>query len=212
MTHPDNYAIMADNTRKLFLTYDQSQLLANIPMTHDEAFFYLPILSVPCRVHRQTGQIDWQTADGWARSTSPNDAIALFDYLCDAKPGRILAGEFRAVTGFGHQFHTSLAEPETATPLERYIDAHPDEYRAACEALGGKPHPMGDIGYTLMLFPDLPVLLQFWHSDEDFPAQLRIFWDGNSLDWLRYETMYYAQGIIRSRLAEKIGFPQSSKF
>ena len=202
MPRQDNYAIMADNTRKLFLTYDQSAILANIPLTHDESHFYLPVLDRTCRISRQTGHIFWSSPDGsWEASTSPNDAITLFDYLCDAKPDRRLSGEYRALTGFGHQFHTGLVENSAPTALECFIDAHPDAFRSACEALGGKPHPKGDIGYTLPLFQDFPVLLQFWHSDEDFPPQLRSFWDTNALSWLRYETMYYAQRLLLDRVS-----------
>lgn len=203
MSRPDNYAIMADNTRRLFLTYDQSAIIASIPLTYDPDFFYLPVLDRTCRIDRKTGRIFWPSSDGsWVISTLHNDAITIFDYLCDASPSRTLSGEYRALAGFGHMFHTGLVEDAAPTELERFIDANPDTFRAACESLGGQPYPRGDIAYILPFFPDLPVVLQFWHSDEDFPPQLRSFWDTNSLSWLRYETMYYALGLLRSRLAQ----------
>lgn len=205
MPRQDNYAIMADQTRKLFLTYDQSAILSNIPLQSDADYFYLPVLDRICRIDRKTGQICWSAADGsWNASTSPNDAITIFDYLCDARPGRQLSGEFRGLTGFAHMFHTGLVENSAPTALECFIDQHPDAFRSACEALGGRPYPKGDIGYTLPLFPDFPVLLQFWHSDEDFPPQLRSFWDTNALSWLRYETMHYALHLLLSRLSHLI--------
>lgn len=202
MSRPNNYAIMADNTRKLFLTYDQSEIISNIPLEYDPDFFCLPILDRTCRIDRKTGHIFWSSPDGtWTPSASPNDSITIFDYLCDAKPNRMLSGEFRGLTSFGHMFHTGLVEHSAPTPVEFFVDAHPDAFRAACGALGGKPYPKGDIGYTLPLFPDFPVLLQFWHSDEDFPPQLRSFWDANSLSWLRYETMHYAHRLLLDRLS-----------
>ena len=200
----DNYALMADQTRRLFLTYDQSAIIANIPLTADEDYFFLPVLDRTCRIDRATGHIHWSSPAGWIPSVSPNDPITVFDYLCDAKPDRLLSGSFRALSGFGHMFHTGFNENAPPTALEHFIDTHPDCFRAACEALGGRPCARGDISYTLPLFPDLPVLVQFWHSDEDFPPQLRPFWDCNSLSWLRYETMYYAWGLIRARLDEQM--------
>lgn len=205
----DNYALMADHTRRLFLTYDQSAIRSSIPLTADEEFFFLPVLDRTCRIDRKTGHIFWSAADGtWQVSTLPNDSISIFDYLCDAKPDRRLTGIYRPVSGFGHMFHTGLTENGPPSPLERYIDTHPQQFRSACEALGGRPYPRGDIGYTVPLFPDLPVLLQFWHSDEDFPPQLRPFWDSAALSWIRYETMYYAWGLILNRLKYLMDFPQ----
>ena len=46
----------------------------------------------------------------------------------------------------------------------------------------------------------LKIALQFWHSDEEFPAQIRYFWDENALQYVRYETMYFAVGHLRSLL------------
>lgn len=203
MPRQNNYAIMADQTRKLFLTYDQRAIIANIPLRHDPDDFFLNVLGRTCRICRHTGHIFWQLPGGsWQPSTSPSDAITIFDYLCDARPGRRLSGSFRSLTGFGNQFHTGLVESSRPTALELYADAHPGALRDACAALSGVPSPWGDVGYLLPLFPDLPVQLRFWHSDEDFPPQLRFFWDDQSLSWLRYETMHYAQGLILDRLAD----------
>ena len=60
----------------------------------------------------------------------------------------------------------------------------------------------GDVCFDMFLFPDLPVRVQFWHSDEEFPPKLDIFWDRNSLLFLHYETLWYASGVLRSRLKD----------
>ena len=194
----DNYAIMFEQARQLFLTYDQSSIVAKTALSFDDETLYLPVLAQTVTICRADGTIRWPSGE----TLAPHDALTIYDYLCDAKPDRTLSGQFRPLTGFGHMFHTGLVEQSAPTPLELAIDQTPEAFRSACEALGGKPCPKGDIGYTLPLFPDLPVLLQFYHSDEDFPPQLRTFWDLNTLSWLRYETMHYAQGLILKRLSE----------
>ena len=205
----DNYALLADRTRLLFLTYDQSAMLRHIPLTADTECLYLPVLDRTCRICRTTGHLFWSSPGGsWEPSTLPSDAISIFDYLCDAKPDRALTGTYRPLSGFGHMFHTSLTESTRPSLLEQYIDTHPEHFRAACTVLGGIPYPRGDIGFTVPLFPDFPVLLQFWHSDEDFSPQLRPFWDSASLSWLRYETMYYAWDLILNRLKFIMDFPE----
>ena len=41
-------------------------------------------------------------------------------------------------------------------------------------------------------------------GDEEFPPGLRFLWDENALMYIRYETMYYAKGLLLQRLAEKL--------
>jgi len=198
--HTDNYAILAQQVRDRFLTYDQAAIISNIPITHDPDYFYLNVLSRPCRISRSSGLIDWFSDDVWIPSTAHSDYLTVFDYLCDAKPDRFLTGKWTHTANFGHLFHTGLLETASPSSLESSIDRDPDRFCRACEALGGTPCGKGDIGFRLPLFPDFPVLLQFWHSDEEFPPQLRFYWDANALSYLRYETMYYAAGMIQALL------------
>ena len=126
--------------------------------------------------------------------------MTIFDYLCDSRRDRCLSGEFIAMANFGHQFHSGLLESGAPSALERRADQDLPEFCRVCRALGGEPVIGGDAGFQLRFFPDLPVVLRFWASDEEFPAQLRFYWDKNTLFYLRYETMYYALGILQSRL------------
>jgi hypothetical protein len=107
------------------------------------------------------------------------------------------------MASLGGHIHGGLAS--SSGPLERAIDACPDRFRAACLSLGGRQAPGGDICFDLDLFPDLPVRLRFWHADEDFPPQLDLLWDRNTLQFLRYETTWFAAGVLRSRIREAMG-------
>jgi hypothetical protein len=44
----------------------------------------------------------------------------------------------------------------------------------------------------------------FWHADEEFAAQIRFFWDENALMYIKYETMHYTLGYLRSLLKNSI--------
>lgn len=198
---PDNYAVLADQARQLFLTYDQTAIVSNAPVTCDAAYLYLKVLDRTCRVSRSDGRLDWLDGASWTPSTLPSDSLTIFDYLCDAKPGRTLSGRWLSMANFGHLFHSGLLEDSAPSPLEQQIDADPASFIRACTALGGTPFGHCDIGFCLPLFPDLPIVVQFWHSDDEFAPRLRYLWDENSLQFLRYETMYYALGILRSRLS-----------
>lgn len=67
---------------------------------------------------------------------------------------------------------------------------------------GGVREPVGDVAYRLPTFDFLPVIVQFWESDEEFPASFQILWDENVLDFMHYETTYYTAGHLLARLEE----------
>ena len=200
MHRKDNYAITAEEARKRFLTYDLSKIISKTPLTHDGEYLYLPVLDRTCRIEKSTGKMAWSTPEGWEQTSAFHDVLTIFDYLCDSKPNRAPSGEMKSMASFGRLFHSGLLEDREPTQLEKTIDAHPELFQKACLKLGGIPFPTGDMAYTVRFFPDLPMTVQFWHSDEDFPPQLRWLWDREANDFIRYETMFYALGILRERL------------
>ena len=73
-------------------------------------------------------------------------------------------------------------------------DGHVEQLKKACVSLGGKPYFPGDAAFVFHVFPFLPLVFQFWESDEEFPPVLKFMWDENVLDYLRFETLYYVMG------------------
>ena len=195
----DNYAIQAEEARLRFLTYDQSAM----PVSMDGDFLFLRFCGSDYRICRSSGHLFRRVGEDWHPADSHGEVLTVYDYLCDAKPGRAPAREAVSMAFLGGHVHTNLASAPGA--LELAIDRAPDAFRRACEALGGTVSPGGDICYDLDLFPDLPVQLRFWHADEDFPPSLDLLWDRNTLQFLRYETTWFAAGVLRRQLREEMG-------
>lgn len=198
----DNYAIQANDARLRFLTYDQDVILHTTAATADDAFLYLPFCGSDYRIRRADGHLFRREGDVWLPADSHGEVLTLYDYLCDARPGRAPARDPVSMSSLGGHVHRGLAS--ACGPLERAIDADPGAFRRACLALGGREAPGGDISFDLELFPDLPLRLRFWHGDEDFPPQLDLLWDRNTLLFLRYETTWFAAGHLRRRILEKM--------
>ena len=195
----DNYAIQAEDARLRFLTYDQSAM----PVQRDDEYLYLPFCGCDYRICRADGHM-FRKADGvWLSADSHGEVLTIFDYLCDAKPHRTPAGVFVSMASLAGHVHGGLVQKSGA--LERAIDADPDGFCRACRALGGVPGEGGDVCFDLLLFPDLPVRLRFWHADEEFDPFLDLFWDKNALQFLRYETTWFAADVLRTRLRETMG-------
>ena len=195
----DNYAIQAEDARLRFLTYDQSAM----PVQKDAKYLYLPFCGFDYRISRADGHIFRRVGDNWLPADSHGEVLTIFDYLCDAKPGRAPAGAFVSMPSLACHVHGGLVQKSGA--LERAIDAEPEAFCRACRALGGVPGAGGDLCFDLLLFSDLPVRLRFWHADEEFDPFLDLLWDANALQFLRYETTWFAAGVLRERLRETMG-------
>lgn len=85
--------------------------------------------------------------------------------------------------------------------FSRTLENRAGDLRKICEALGGMPYPVGEVAYQIPLFAFLPVVLQFWDGDEDFPPQLMIKWDRNVLQFMHFETTFYATGCLLRHIA-----------
>ena len=111
-------------------------------------------------------------------------------------------GKWKNMRDFGHGFHQNFLEQRD--PWAQRLQQEPDRFAKACQALGGEKFPLGDVAYSIPVFDDLRLLIQLWFGDDEFPAQLRWLWDENALMYLKYETMYYAVGVVQKRVTEEM--------
>ncbi len=82
-----------------------------------------------------------------------------------------------------------------------------DEARALCRSWGGIEQKQGDVSFIVPLFDFFPVWLQFWAGEEELGIgpKLNCLWDANTLDFMFYETTWYARGYLQSRLTGRKG-------
>lgn len=198
MQHPDNYRLQVEAAKKYFLRYDQQQLIKKLDLQQDEHYLYTRMLSKDYRIHRQSGNVE-RLEDTWQETNDHSQVMTLFDLVCDSRPDRWPARRWQNMTNFGRVFHRSLMETQS-DPFAQSIQDNPAGFRRACENLGGTPGPGGDISYALPFFDTLTVAIQFWEGDDEFPPRVRWLWDENALMYLKYETMWFALGLLRSTL------------
>ena len=199
MTRPDNYAIQAQDAKNRFLTYDQSKMIEKFHLAWDEDYLYPVMLGSQYRLCRKTGNLERKEGEAWVDGNSFGQVMTLLDMLCDAKEYRCLSGRYKQQQHFGLMFHQNFAE-DTKNPLALAFDRDEAALRRACNAMGAKDFPGGDYGCMIELFDGLCIGLLFWHGDDEFAPRQRVFWDENALQWIRYETMYYAVGLLQQQL------------
>ncbi len=73
-------------------------------------------------------------------------------------------------------------------------------FKRACERAGGRPENLGGAAYSFQALPRLPLLVNFWCGDEDFPSTCKILFDRSLGHYLPTDVA----AILGGMLARKI--------
>lgn len=202
-----NYEIMKVQMQKEFLKYDQQTMIQKFQLYHDEEYLYIRFIGRDYRINRFSGVVEW-SENQWktCHAADYNEVMTIYDVLCYSKENCRLSGNFTPVNGLKSVVKTSKNSTGGSLfrSMEQYFDQNFQGLKNACEKLGGKPEKIGDLSYRLLLFDFLPVILQFWQSDDEFPACLKLMWDENVLDFMHYETTWFAASHLWKRLKEEM--------
>lgn len=200
-----NYEITKHRMEKKFLEYDQERMIRKFQLPHDGEYLYIEFVGRRYRIGRGNGEVTW-SKDGSADRVPAdyNAAMTIYDVLCDSREGCRTGGEFVNMESLSAIRGSS---PSTVgggffRTMEKLFDHREKEFSKACERLGGTPYGRGDAAYRIPLFTFLPVVVQLWNSDEEFPASLQILPDKNILQYMRYETMWFAVTHLLERIRE----------
>ncbi len=190
----DNYDVMRRAAEARFLTYDNALLAKKPGVTDKENCLCTFFLGKPVEISKETGVIFFPEE---GRCGNFGETLTILDWLCDRKDYATASHTFCPVSSLPGVFSSGggglVMNP---APLAAKIDQNPEKFCRACEKMGGKPVNIGDLGYELQAFPDLPLQLKFYFSDEEFPASMTLLWDQNILQFIRYETVYYLAGCL----------------
>ena len=201
-----NYEIMRNRMRGEFVKYDQARMIRQFALRHDDAFLYLEFLRRPYRIDRKTGVVVW-SEDHFVTCAEAdyNESMTIYDVLCNAKDGCRLSGNYCAVHMLKGTVKSGSAGGDLfRRPADGFCGAC-GALRAACGLFGEPLALRGDVAAKLYPFAFLPVILQYWEADEEFPANLKFMYDENILDYMHYETIFFMTAHIIRRLEEAIG-------
>ena len=197
----DNYALAAEQARKLFLDYDQERMIAKLGLPADSGYLYIRFLDLDYRIHRKTGMVEKREGTGpYVDGNSFNEVMTLFDVLCWSKEGARLSGQWVTLSCLGGGVHGGSLAGSMYREEVAEIARWEDRLAEVLERMGGVRMPKGEPGYVIPVFSFLPVYVQYWRGDEEFPPQLNLLWDANTTEFLHYETVYYLMNFLLQRL------------
>ena len=190
-----------------FLKYDQQRMIRMFCHTYDAAFLYLRFLDRQYRISRQAGTIEWEAGKEDWKPAGFLDAMTIYDLLCCAKDGACLAGRYCQAEHLPGTMHGANPAKGAFDDFAADCDRDAEKLRSACRALGGRELPMGEVSFEIPMFDFLPIMVQFWSSDEEFPPVFKLMWDENVLAFLRFETVCYAARFLVMRLQVHMDLP-----
>ena len=195
----NNYETMKLQMRDEFLKYDQAAMIEKFGLRSDDENLYITFFGSEYAVDRNTGDVRSQRGEA-----GYNEAMTIYDVLCYSKPhckasGRMVnMGSLSTIQG-------GSMKREGDGLFGRYeaaFDQKDAALSAACAKLGGVPEGKGDVAYRIPMFPFLDVMLQYWDSDDEFPASLQLFVDAGMTDFMHYETVWFALSHMLERIRE----------
>lgn len=197
-----NYEIMRDQMQTEFLKYDQMNMIRKFHLEYDEQYLYLMFVKRKYRINRSSGKVEW-SEDEFIHTTAAdyNEAMSIFDVLCYSKHNCHLSGRYNNLKG---TIQSANSGGNIYIHYEKFFDHKLDLMSRACEQLGGAKMDKGDVSYLLDTFDFLPMMVQFWESDEEFPASLQILWDENIMDYVHFETSFFIAFHVLRRIRELV--------
>jgi len=100
---------------------------------------------------------------------------------------------------YGSFFFRGLHELPTAK-LEGAFGERLVAFRAAAEAVGGRPVEMGDAAYQFRVLPRVPMTVLLWAADEEFAARARFLFDKAADRQLPLDALWLLSGVLAKRL------------
>ena len=196
-----NFGQMLSFGQKLFLEWNQEELIARHRLQADESYLYVNYLGQPHRILRSTGEVENLST---GLDAGPSASLAIFDYLCRDNwlPG--MCGKRCPVNSLRN---AGCSSPDTTALHQKHADFFQQHMPALAQAVRDSdytPFPHGDIACVFPVFDCLDVAFQFWEGDEEFPPSVRFLWDENTPFYLRYETTYYVMGDFISIVCKRI--------
>lgn len=201
----ENYDKMAAFGAQMFCEQDQEALLARFPLEHDDRFLYVVMLGDAYRIDRVDGRVerassasDGVSAERWEPATA-QQALIVLDMACNRVGAPQLTGTW-ASTG---ELSGAASSPSTSGLYASRIASFagdPEKLRRACEAMGARAIPGGEVSFVFDVFDGMPLWLQFWDADDEFPAQMTFLWDKSTSLYLHYETLWYILFELLDRL------------
>ncbi len=162
--------------RGVFAASDPAALSAKSLVPYADGRFALTLLTRPVTVSWPDMEAVFAD-DGTA--AAPNIRILLGRLLME---GSLIPASGRLLAYTDMPWGNVYAQQFRGRCILRLAGAYgrrPEDFRSACEALGGRRADSGDVSYDMPFLPGLTVRLILWEGDDEFQPQAQILFSDN---------------------------------
>ncbi len=190
--------IQWERTSERFLSYDQEKMIRIFHLKHDEEKIWIAFMGREYYIDRKTGLM----YDG-ERQASLDETVSVYELLTNSDHEPFLTGKWESIA--------SLCTNTTDTSLGRYIDylkPFKDDVALMQKTLldmGAKPENKGDVSAVLTVYPNIPVWVQYWAADDEFPASIQFLFDAGITEHFRWSLLWNLMTMITDRMLETAG-------
>lgn len=198
-----NYENMRDQMRGEFIKYNQTKMIRKFSLKNDEYYLYLDFVLRHYRINRSSGVVEW-SEDHFENCVEAdyNESMTIYDVLCYSKDNCSLSGNYCPVNMLKGIVKSAAPGGNMFQKSADSFNGKLKELKAACSILGEKADMKGDVAAKLYPFSFLPIILQYWEADDEFPANLKFMFDENIMEYMHYETIFFMMGHIVGRIKE----------
>lgn len=186
----NNYEKTLLKAEQEFLSFNQDDIIKYAGIKYDNNYFYISFCSSPYCVDRDTGKCLRIGEKGELFPAAYNEAMPIFDIICNPKPFRCLTGEF---TDHSYFTATPFADRGLYAREAELFACDLEGFKRACVSLKGTPFPgNADAAYKIPLFDFFPVVLKVCLGEEGIAPVFTHLWDKAAMTYMTYESTYIA--------------------
>lgn len=208
-----NYEKTKRACAQAFCETDHGALIERFSLEQDADYLYVRFFEQPFRLSKRTGIIERReeceasgapTEATWLEAQF-NEAMTIYDLLGYAHPTCHASKTMINMKSLHTKIAATAPRPSSIYAAQEArlaaLEAQKSGILAqAAQAIGGAPLDKADASAQFTVINDLTMQVHLWLPDEDFPASLQFFWDENVLQYMHYETVWYANGFILEEL------------
>lgn len=105
----------------------------------------------------------------------------------------------------GGRMYAQAFQGYSGAELIKAFDPDLDRFRCACAAAGGHPSTFGDASFAFLALPRVPLLVNYWLGDEDFPSTCQILFDAAATHSLPIDACAILGGMLAGRIVKAGG-------
>lgn len=128
---------------------------------------------------------------------------AVLSYYFHTSEGAPLSGQWVSFADLpGGRIYNQAFQGYSGDELVKTFQLDVEVFKVACKKSGGVAAFFGDAAYIFYALPRLPLLVNYWCGDEDFPSSCKILFDSSVSHYLPTDVCAILGSMLTRRLVK----------